>query len=222
VPAQAATYAVTVNPLVNWIWFGFGVMAIGSIIALLPESAFAFATARFPAGAATTSMLLLALVIPAQARAQGASQVPDVASKVPVVEKSPLRKQLEGEIMCMCGCRAPMNDCPMGPTCHGLQEQNAKLDKYLAEGMDRDAVRAAFVRDYGSQAVLAAPIDKGFNRLAWLLPYLLGATGAGLAGLVAYRWSKREADAGRADTVRSTQVDPALQARLEDELRDLD
>ena len=31
---------------------------------------------------------------------------------------------------------------------------------------------------YGSQEVLAAPIDKGFNRLAWLLPYAVGRASA--------------------------------------------
>ncbi len=28
--AQTATYTVTINPLVNWIWFGFGIMALGT------------------------------------------------------------------------------------------------------------------------------------------------------------------------------------------------
>jgi cytochrome c-type biogenesis protein CcmH/NrfF len=87
--------------------------------------------------------------------------------------------------------------------------------------MDRDAVRAAFVREYGSQAVLAIPMDTGFNRLAWLFPYLLGATGAAAVGFVAFRWSRQE---GTATTDRSdtTPTDPTLQARLDDELRDLD
>jgi cytochrome c biogenesis factor len=42
---------VVVNPLVNWIWVGFGVLALGSIIAMLPESSFAFAASRVPSGA---------------------------------------------------------------------------------------------------------------------------------------------------------------------------
>ena len=58
---QSASFQVTVNPLVNWVWFGFGILALGTGIALLPESAFAFVTARVPAGAATTSVLILAL-----------------------------------------------------------------------------------------------------------------------------------------------------------------
>ena len=58
---QSASFQVTVNPLVNWIWFGFGIMALGTGIALLPESAFAFVTAKIPAGAVTTSALVLAV-----------------------------------------------------------------------------------------------------------------------------------------------------------------
>ena len=37
VERQSATLHVVVNPLVNWIWLGFGVLAFGTIIALLPE-----------------------------------------------------------------------------------------------------------------------------------------------------------------------------------------
>ena len=42
---QSATYAITINPLVNWIWLGFGVVAFGTMLALLPETAFALAAA---------------------------------------------------------------------------------------------------------------------------------------------------------------------------------
>jgi cytochrome c-type biogenesis protein CcmF len=216
---QAGTYQITVNPLVNWIWFGFAIMAIGTGIALLPESTFAFATARVPSGSVTASMLILALLVPGITRAQ--SQGPQT---VLPDQKSELRRQLEGDIMCTCGCRAPMNDCQMGPTCHGLQEQNAKMDKFLAQGMDRDAVRAAFVKDYGSQAVLMAPLDQGFNRLAWLLPYLLGGVGLGLVLVVAQRWSRQRREEGDLLPGPAAQAehDDGLTARLDDELRDLD
>jgi cytochrome c-type biogenesis protein CcmF len=216
VASQSATYQITINPLVNWIWLGFGIMALGSLIALLPETAYAFATAKFPANAATTSLLLLALLLPAGARAQTGQAAQSVAPEA----KSELRRQLEGDIMCTCGCRAPMNDCQMGPTCHGLQEQNARLDKFLAAGMTREQVRAAFVEAFGSQDVLTAPLDKGFNRLAWLFPYVIGTSGALAAAFVAFRWSRRADEPASAAAM--TNDDPALRARLDDELRDLD
>ena len=38
----------------------------------------------------------------------------------------------------------------------------------------------------------SAPINEGFNRLAWLFPYLIGATGAACVGIAAFRWTRRE------------------------------
>jgi cytochrome c-type biogenesis protein CcmF len=207
--AQTGTYTVTVNPLVNWIWFGFAVMAIGTGIALLPERAFAFAVAKIPGGAATTAMLLL-LLLPSAGFAQGASVLP---------EKSELRKQVENDIMCPCGCRAPMNNCPMGPTCHGLEALNAKLDTFFAQGLNRDQIRRALVADHGGQDILTAPIDTGFNRLAWAFPYVVGIVGAGAIALAAKRWARHDGAAHREPAVAA---DGALNTRLDDELRDLD
>jgi cytochrome c-type biogenesis protein CcmF len=220
VQSQNATYAVTVNPLVNWIWLGFGVLAFGTGLAMLPERALVLAGARVPEGAATTTLMLLLMLLPAAAQAQT------------VIPRSELRRQLEADLMCKCGgCKAPMNNCQMGPGCHGLQKQNAKLDEYLAKGMTREQILAAFVADHGGQDILAAPIDEGFNRLAWALPYAVGVTGAAAVGLVALRWSRRRenGNTGAADdsagapvTGRASNNIDALRARLDDELRDLD
>jgi cytochrome c-type biogenesis protein CcmH/NrfF len=120
--------------------------------------------------------------------------------------------------MCPCGCRSPLNDCKMGPSCHGLQEQMPKLEKLVAAGMDRDEVLAAFVAEAGSQDVLMAPIDRGFNRLAWLFPYVLGATGLVGAVVMAKRWARPSDEPAPADVHENSE----LRTRLDDELRDLD
>jgi hypothetical protein len=64
---QDIQLGMNVNPLVNWVWVGFGIMAIGIGIALLPEAAFSFALTHVPAGAVgaatTTSLLLLVFVL---------------------------------------------------------------------------------------------------------------------------------------------------------------
>jgi len=204
---------IVINPLVNWVWVGFGILAIGTGIALLPETVFAFAAAKIPANAATTSLLLLSLLLwPAAVIAQGGESV------VPK-QRSALHRQLESEILCTCGCRHPMGSCQMRPNCAHYDAQAARLEGFLAEGKDHDAVVAAFVQEFGGQgAVLAAPIDEGFNRLAWLVPYLVAA--AALVGIVvsARRWSRQAAPASPGDAG----LDPALDARLDDELRDLD
>ena len=209
---QGASMEINVNPLVNWIWVGFGVMAVGTIIALLPETAFAFAMAKVPAGAVTTSMLLLALVLgPSAASAQ-------TATEVKPVPRSELQRTLENEIQCTCGgCRSSIATCPM-MRCHGQESQKAKLAAHLASGKDHDEIIAAFVEEFGSQSVLAAPIDRGFNRLAWVLPYVIGIAGLVVIALMARRWSRGAAPA----IAGGAGLDADLNERLDDELRNLD
>jgi cytochrome c-type biogenesis protein CcmH/NrfF len=86
-------------------------------------------------------------------------------------------------------------------------------------GMDHDQIRMAFMKEYGEQ-ILGAPLDEGFNRLAWALPYVAGFTGAALVGFVAFRWSRKRDDV--AETAPAVKQEDALNARLDDELRDLD
>ncbi len=212
---QSASYQITINPLVNWIWIGFSVLALGTGIALLPESAFAFAAARVPSGAATASLLLLALaLLAAPVRAQGDAE--SLATARPVA-RSPLEKQMQRELVCLCG------DCPhysvADCTCPDAARMRRELAAQVEQGQTREEIIDYFVALYGSQEVLGAPIDRGFNRLAWLFPYLLGASGAAVVALSATRWSKR----GRVPAVPPPAAhDARLEARLDDELRDLD
>ena len=187
VSTQEATYKIVINPLVNWIWFGFAVMAIGTGLALLPESAFAFAAAKIPAGAATTSLLLLFVLWPAPVRAQHVEN----PQAVIVVPKSQLEKDLQSEIICMCGTcgRKRIGEC----TCSDAAAMREEVARLVAEGKTREQIYAFYIAKYGSQEPLASPIDEGFNRLAWFFPYLIGATGAASVALVAFRWSRREA-----------------------------
>jgi cytochrome c-type biogenesis protein CcmH/NrfF len=117
------------------------------------------------------------------------------------------------------GCvRSTLANCPMRPACHGHTAQTAEIRKAVEEGQSHDTILAAFVARYGQQ-VRDVPEDGAFNRLAWLLPYLLA--GAGLVVIIvnARRWSHRPA---AATSGAGLATDPALDARLDDELRDLD
>jgi len=216
ISTQEATYKIVINPLVNWIWFGFAVMAIGTGLALLPESAFAFAVAKVPAGAATTSLLLLFVLLPWPVRAQHVEN----PQAVIVVPKSQLEKDMQSEIICMCGTcgRKRIGEC----TCSDAAAMREEVAKLVAEGKTREQIYAYFIAKYGSQEPLASPIDEGFNRLAWFFPYLIGATGAASIAVVAFRWSRREGAADSATPAQDAGEDPALRERLDDELRDLD
>ena len=199
---------------------------LGTFIALLPETAFAFAVSRVPANAARATgmwLLLIGLVLPAAIQAQD-GPIAQPSGDGGLVSKSALERRLEGEIICMCGSagcvRSTLANCPMRPACHGHTEQTALIRRLVKEGKDHDTILAAFVREYG-QHVRDVPEDTGFNRLAWLFPYLLA--GAGLAVIIinARRWS-RPGDQSPAAAAGGPAPDAALDARLDDELRDLD
>ncbi len=220
VGTQQATLEVTVNPLINWMWFGFGIMAVGTILSLLPERAMAFATATVPQGAVTTSMLVLMLVggLAAPAHAQHVDN-PQVVLLVP---RTPVEKKLRDEIVCMCGTcgRKRVGEC----TCGTADAMRTEIAALVAAGKSYDEVVDYYVSKYGSQEVLAAPIDKGFNRLAWFLPYAVGLLGVVVVGGMAVRWTRRPQE--RVQAVVTTPADDAeakhRQERLNDELRDLD
>ena len=77
---QTANLEITINPLVNWIWFGFAVMALGTGIVLLPERTFAFAMAKFPAPeVATTAGMFLLMIV--SRRAGAARSTPRTAAR---------------------------------------------------------------------------------------------------------------------------------------------
>src|SRR5882724_11699325 len=103
---QSMTLQLVVNPLVNWIWVGFGIMAIGTGIALLPERSFAFALAKMPAEAATTpvALLLLMLLAPGvrtlSAQGMGTS---DGKPQTSFYARTPFEQQMQHEIVCTCG-----------------------------------------------------------------------------------------------------------------------
>ncbi len=218
---QTATLELHVNPLVNWIWFGFGVMALGTGIALLPERSFAFALAKMPAEAAATSALvILAIVLfgstPLRAQ-KGMSGSEDTRSSY--YARTPFEKEMQHEIVCTCGGCGHQNlaECRKD-ACGTAHEMRGELAAMIDKGMKHDEIIQAFVTKYGSQEMLGAPIDKGFNRLAWLVPYLVGGMGIVLVGVAASRWSRRY----ESPDAPSVAGDPDMEQRLDDELRDLD
>jgi len=216
VESQTAVLKIVVNPLVNWIWLGVGIMVFGSIIALLPERSMAFATSKVPESAVTTSVVLLLLFAGGVASLR--AQHIEAPQTVLIVPKSPVEKELQTAIICMCGTcgRKRVGEC----TCELAGEMRKEIAGLVAAGKSRDEVIAHFIQKYGSQEVLSEPIDQGFNRLAWLLPYVVGVAGIGVVGGMAVRWSRRARHTDAADTAPA--VDSALQSKLDDELRDLD
>jgi cytochrome c-type biogenesis protein CcmH/NrfF len=131
--------------------------------------------------------------------------------------RNALEEELRHEIGCICGTCAheALSKC----TCGYAQQMRAELRGQIDQDKTRDEIIAHLIQLYGGQHFLMAPIDEGFNRLAWIVPYALAGTGFIVVGLVAIRWS-RQRDASGDNPLAP--VDPVIEERLDDELRNLD
>ncbi len=215
---QNASLEMFVNPLVDWIWMGFGLMALGTGIALLPEATYSFALARMPGDMATTTIaILFALVLSGLSGTTLFAQQADPPMDAAIMPRTPLERQLHTDINCTCGgCFGALKDCPM-MYCQTRQEEKSEIRDLLDRGKTHDEIVQIFVQEFGGQQVLSAPIDEGFNRLAWVVPYALGVGGILIVGFAAVRWSRHDPE-----PPPSVPSDPEMNTRLDDELRNLD
>jgi cytochrome c-type biogenesis protein CcmF len=222
--SQVAPLEIVINPLVNWIWLGFGVLAFGTGIAMLPDRAFSFAFAKMPVEATSTAgMLLLLFVLSSSARLSAQEGMPapppGVDTQTSYYARTEAEKQLQHEIVCTCGCgHVNLAECRKDP-CATSHQMRGELAALIDQGKGHDEIIQAFVTKYGNEEMLGVPMDRGFRRLSWLVPVSVGAIAAAAVGVVARRWSRRRGDepaeAGAA-------AEPEMDARLDDELRNLD
>jgi cytochrome c-type biogenesis protein CcmH len=124
-------------------------------------------------------------------------------------EQHPTLAELEGEVMCpVCGTTLDQSNSPAAEQIKRLIRQR------IAAGDTRSRIKSRLVAEYG-QAILAAPERKGFGLLAWWLPIVGILAAALLVGAGAWRWSH----ARDGDVPPGSRLDPALERRLDDELR---
>jgi len=229
------TLKLVVNPVVDWIWFGFMLLAIGTGVALMPDAVLERLTAGVtsPASrqASTTGMVLLAAMgvgaatlgsRPAHAQSAPAADMVQATEDAPEPVGAD-ENWLVRNIICQCGsCRHSLLECESDGCGHAVQER-IEIRQLLNQGRTRDQVIQYFIKKYNGQVALAAPIDKGFNRLAWFLPYSLGAVAALGLGYAAYRLSRRPPAGPLGPDLREPALaDAELADKLDDELRNLD
>ncbi|MGA8619543.1 MAG: cytochrome c-type biogenesis protein CcmH [Candidatus Sulfotelmatobacter sp.] len=97
------------------------------------------------------------------------------------------------QMMCICGCNQILLECNhVGcPASDGMRNE---LMASLNRGDSDSLVEQSFVQKYGP-TVLAAPTNKGFNRVAYIIPFAALILGFGLIGLVIRSWKNRPAPA---------------------------
>ena len=123
----------------------------------------------------------------------------------------PTLADLEGEVMCpICNTTLDQSSSPEA------RRIKALISARIAAGDSNGQIKDLLVAEYGPQ-ILAAPPKKGFNLLAWLLPFVGLIGGALVLGVLAWRWSRR-----REPTLPAGRLSPASERRVDEELARFD
>ncbi|HEY1555034.1 MAG TPA: cytochrome c-type biogenesis CcmF C-terminal domain-containing protein [Kofleriaceae bacterium] len=197
---KVANFRVYLNPLILWVWVGFIILAIGTLICLIPQSLVDMVTwkPKSPLGRAVdvgiVAGIVVAMVLGVASQAH-AGPPPAGAEHVPAGmgmtgendgwaaknrPENDTQARAMNELSCPCGCpHQTIYDCPC-KTAADLRRKVMDLmsgtDLSTPEARQKayDAVLAQFVTEYG-QEVLSTPKSK----VSWLLPSLavVGALG---------------------------------------------
>jgi len=93
------------------------------------------------------------------------------------------------QMMCICGCKQILLECNhVGcPDSDGMRNE---LMAALTRGDSDSLVEQSFVQKYGP-TVLAAPTNKGFDRAAYIMPFVALLLGFGLVVVIVRSWKNR-------------------------------
>ncbi|MGH9539025.1 MAG: cytochrome c-type biogenesis protein [Terriglobales bacterium] len=94
-------------------------------------------------------------------------------------------------LMCVCSCNQILLECNhVG--CAYSDRMRGELIAALDRGENDDLTLQDFVQKYGP-TVLAAPTGTGFNRIAWVMPFLALVLGVLTTVFIVLAWRKRPA-----------------------------
>jgi len=231
---KQANFTVFINPLVNFVWLGFGIMAFGTAVCLFPTALLGFGRR----GAAAAAVLLV-LLAGARARADTTPMQSNGGHVIVegVVEDDanapPVAKRLFHDLVCLCGgCqRETLKECRCGNAAQERERIMAMLAGRDISTKDKEDrayadVVAFYVQRYGGNHVLAMPPDTAFNRLAWIVPYATFGLAVVVIFMLVRTWVRRgkaaEAAAPKKDDPEREKELKKYEDQLDDELDEAD
>jgi cytochrome c-type biogenesis protein CcmF len=244
---KLANFRVFINPLISWVWVGFLLLALGTLICLIPASAVEKLSqrprSRTIGNAANVGILALVLggllaasATPAHAQAEhvkpgmgmGDTSVGWASMNRP---SNDTEAEAMKELLCPCGCKREdifICKCQSAANLRGWvvelinerdEQGRPRFDLSTKTGREAAYKHALdrYVAKYGEQT-LATPRSK----FSWLLPSLGVIGGLGLLFVVGRRFigRSREESATKADP--ATPVDDVYADKLDDALAETD
>jgi cytochrome c-type biogenesis protein CcmH len=108
-----------------------------------------------------------------------------LAAPAAASESHPTQGELESELMCPICAGETLAQSETAPA----QRIKAYIASRIADGATKSQIKDELVTQWG-QRILAAPPRHGFNLLAWVLPLVGLVGGAGILGILAWRWTR--------------------------------
>jgi cytochrome c-type biogenesis protein CcmF len=222
---KVAAFQIHTNPLVSWIWIGCIVLILGSFVCMWPQLELGESRVWLGARAvgASAASVFLGIMLAATPAARAQTTMPGMDGNSGVVRiDNDVERGIFSSLRCMCGdCqRDLLSTCPCNAP-HGAEWARQMIRGKLKAGETRDQIIDEYAAEFGAEA-LAVPPNTGIFRAIWFIPVLgIGLGAFGVARMVR-RWRQGDQAApGSADKAKAPARD-AYDARLDDELKDLD
>jgi len=101
--------------------------------------------------------------------------------------------------------------------CGSREAMTTLITQKIDQGQSEEQIIQFFIAQYGEQ-VLAAPPKRGFNLMAWIMPFAALLFGAGIIYITLKKWVRRETQSQTYIIVE--EEDEKYRHQLEEELKE--
>ena len=136
----------------------------------------------------------------------------------PVRADSATVSAISKQLICQCGCTLVLANCTHSE-CMSRDTMTTLIEQKLAQGQSEEQIIQFFVAQYGEQ-VLASPPKRGFNLVAWILPFAAILAGGGIVYMTIKKWLWQGRQSQVSAVPEAEEGDEEYQRRLENELKE--
>ncbi|NIA28659.1 MAG: hypothetical protein GWP06_01945 [Actinobacteria bacterium] len=124
---------------------------------------------------------------------------------------------IERGLSCQCGCGMTVATCVGAMDCSAASKIDSEVRSLVKQGIAKDQIYAFLVKTHGEQ-ILAAPTKRGFNLMAWVLPFIVIIASGIILYLLLKRWDRNKQVNSKPS--REQKLDPDYEKQLDEELKE--
>ncbi len=130
----------------------------------------------------------------------------------------PLYDELSDKFICLCGCGSTIKTCPH-EECGFAIPFRKELAERIQKGETKEQLIKYFVDKHGEK-ILSSPAKKGFNLMAWIMPFAVIIIAGFLIKKVINKWVKEQKAEDRRQ--KTDVVEDKYKKMLKKELEELE